>query len=73
MHPLITCCSSHQEPGFGEDPTARKGPIPDGSIGFLKGAARVTTAIAAVVACDQMAVEVGWDTNNVFNNSYILK
>jgi len=35
------------------------GPIPDASIGYLKGAARLTTAIAAVVCCKHhLGVEV---------------
>jgi hypothetical protein len=38
-----------------------QGVIPQGSICFLKGAARVTTAIAAVVACSKLKVEArGW-------------
>lgn len=39
-------------------PPWQVGAIQDGSIGFLKGAARVTTAIAAVVCCNQMGIEV---------------
>ncbi|CAJ1415144.1 unnamed protein product, partial [Effrenium voratum] len=35
------------------------GNIKDGSVWFLKGAARVTTAIAAVVALDKLNLEVG--------------
>ena len=38
-------------------PTAGK--LEDGSVWFLKGAARVLTAIAAVVVCYRMKVEVG--------------
>ena len=35
------------------------GNIKDGPVWFLKGAARVTTAIAAVVALDKLNLEVG--------------
>ena len=49
------------------------GPIPTGSIAFLKGAARVQTAIAMVLACDALGVEValGNGTGNIITSFHV--
>lgn len=39
--------------------TDRVGQIPVGAIGFLKGAARITTAVAVVAACWKLGLQAG--------------
>ncbi|CAK8990693.1 Uncharacterized protein SCF082_LOCUS2343 [Durusdinium trenchii] len=52
---------SHDEPvmiRIKDSSLGHDGPIAFGSIGFLKGAARVTTAIAIVVCCSSLGIQV---------------